>query len=146
MHLSASFQKFLGRTLWHEPTTFVPRKWDHAEVKEYTDYKKFLTAINNVLAYHKKKNRPIYFKGFGTTHAYDRELLKANFKKYDIPLTNLDIMKNAYDDFDLTEWKETPRQVKKGEWVDNQKFFFQGLSHCIADCEQLFDYILKLNK
>jgi len=71
-----------GKSIWHEKTTLVPPAWDGAIVKEYADYKNYLSALEKIIATHKAKGVPIYFKGFGTTHAYDRELLKANFKKY----------------------------------------------------------------
>lgn len=124
----------------HLDSTIIPKKLNGYNITAIDDYQEFLNRINNVLGIAKDFRAIVYFKGFGLKHDYDYELLKVNFNKYNIPTSNLSILRNAYKDFTIP-WTPTSAQVQSGQSIPNQEYLEKGIIHNIEDVQELWEIV-----
>ena len=124
----------------HLDSTIIPNKLNGYNIIAIKDYKEFLNTINKALGYAKEYNATVYFKGYGTKHDYDYELLKVNFNKYNIPTNNLSVLRNAYNDFTIP-WITTSEQVQSGQSIPNQEYLEKGIIHNIEDVQELWEIV-----
>ena len=124
----------------HLESTIIPKKLNGYNITAIDDYQEFLNRINNVLGIAKDFRAIVYFKGFGLKHDYDYELLKVNFNKYNIPTSNLSILRNAYKDFTIP-WTPTSAQVQSGQSIPNQEYLEKGIIHNIEDVQELWEIV-----
>jgi hypothetical protein len=120
-----------GRTSsYHERRTVIPTEIDGHVIKEFTEWKEFLCQITREIMY---SNGPyVYSKGYGK-YNYDAMVLKANMERNDLHDTASQFIKCISP----SVWEETYRQVKKKDYVPNQKFTENGIRHNIEDAIQL---------
>lgn len=128
-----------GRKAYHKAATKVPKEIDEHKITEVTDYWSFLNTIYLLLKLYKLSGYKICFKGYGK-YNYDKDMLEIVFKKFDIDTEVLDCLINVYK-ATVGRWKESPKQVKKGEYIPNQQYMNNGIKHNIEDSIQLYNIV-----
>lgn len=118
----------------HEVNTVIPE--DMVEDDFEADmYKEFITRIYRRLRTACDKGITVYFKGYGT-YEYDKDLLRINFMKYNLPTDVLDCMKLYTPD----KWESTELQIVHAR-IPNQEYMNVGIKHNIEDAVQLLKVI-----
>lgn len=128
-----------GRKAHHKAATKVPKEINGHKVTEVTDYWSFLNTIYLLLKLYKLSGYKICFKGYGK-YNYDKDMLEIVFKKFNIDTDVLDCLINVYK-ATVGRWKESPKQVKKGEYIPNQQYMNNGIKHNIEDSIQLYNIV-----
>lgn len=143
---------------YHEDTTYVPQRiWlnDHFiySIYKQNNELELIRSLTSSLFNYYNMGYKIYCKGYGK-YNYDYlaiynslnrigdESLAKSFEKL---FGNVIGMNNAAEEFPEINklWKETSKQVKSGEWVDNQRYMSFGIKHNIEDAIQLLNILPK---
>lgn len=117
----------------HYKDTIVPKSVDGHRVIEFTDMKDFIRNVCSCI-YGKV---PVYCKGYWDgkeLYNYDRMVLEANIERYGCLGRTV---AGKIEALRFDDWKETPKQVKTGQWVSNQDYMVTGIRHNIQDTLQL---------
>lgn len=118
---------------YHLESTKVPEEVDGHKVVEFTDWKEYLKEIVWQIMITEGK---IYSKGYGK-YNYDAMVLKANLKRNNM----YDGVSRFIKNVNVSGWKETHKQVKKGENRPNLEYMVTGIRHNIQDSIQLAEII-----
>lgn len=147
--------RIIGRTVAiHEKSTIVPhcKHWRgniiHPEIAynivEIPDYVEFLTKVANVIdnvmsrpdPLETVRNQPIISKGYGN-YNYDYIALKNACDKYGVKFDGSNMISiNAPQ-------LGTHKEITPGQFVNNQKYFYDGLQHNIEDSIELNEFVYK---
>lgn len=117
---------------YHSKETKVPNNCiECGNLKEWSD------KVYNYLKIFKDRNTPVVFKKFvdkeGLEHDYDKEVLEITFKKFNIDTSVLSIVKGL-----KIKTNPTYAQIKKGSFIDNQKYLEIGIEHNRSDVRELY--------
>ena len=122
----------VGRTRsYHCKETKVPNN-----CIECTNLNQFADKVHAYLKIFKDRNIPVIFKAYpsdGKLYYYDRDVLEIVFKRYNLDTSVLSILKGI----DI-KTKPTYAQIKKGSFIDNQKYLEIGIEHNRQDVVELF--------
>lgn len=122
----------VGRTRsYHCKDTKVPNN-----CIECTNLNQFADKVHAYLKIFKDRNIPVIFKAYpsdGKLYYYDRDVLEIVFKRYNLDTSVLSILKGI----DI-KTKPTYAQIKKGSFIDNQKYLEIGIEHNRQDVVELF--------
>lgn len=140
---------------YHEDSTRIPDKiwangdW-HDRICKCRDEYELIINLLKELSHFQRQGYTIYCKGYGE-YNYDYIALANSFMR--LRNTNFDKLvetvglkfHNTSTEFPELDkqWVETAKQVKTGEWKDNQKYMACGIKHNIEDAIQLLNLIPK---
>lgn len=114
----------------HYRDSVVPNEIEGHAVVEFTDTKEFIKEIVWQIMI---SSGDLYAKGYKEFN-YDAMLLKSYFDRNNF---YGDIAVNCVKAIEPTIWKETPKQIKTGQWISNQDYMVTGIKHNIQDTLQL---------
>lgn len=114
----------------HYKDSVVPNEIEGHAVVEFTDAKEFIKEIVWQIMI---SSGNIYAKGY-KEYNYDAMLLKSYFDRNSF---YGDIAVNCIKAVEPTVWKETPKQIRTGQWISNQDYMVTGIRHNIQDTLQL---------
>ena len=121
----------VGRTRsYHSKETKVPNN-----CIECTNLNQFADKVHAYLKIFKDRNIPVIFKAYpsdGKLYYYDRDVLEIVFNKYNLDTSVLSIVKGI----DI-KTNPTRTQIKKGSFIDNQKYLQIGIEHNKQDVVEL---------
>ena len=122
----------VGRTRsYHSKESKVPNNCiECRNLKEWSD------KVYAYLKIFKDRNMPVIFKAYPVNdklYYYDKDVLEIAFKKYNLDTSVLSIVKGI----DI-KTKPTYAQIKKGSFIDNQKYLEIGIEHNRQDVVELY--------
>ena len=122
----------VGRTRsYHSKQTKVPNNCiECRNLKEWSD------KVFAYLKIFKDRNIPVIFKAYPVNdrlYYYDKDVLEIAFKRYNLDTSVLSIVKGIN-----IKTKPTYSQIKKGSFIDNQKYLEIGIEHNRQDVVELF--------
>lgn len=142
---------------YHEDSTYVPKKiWAngefHERINEFKSEFELLCSLTHDLFDLHRNGYKIYCKGYGK-YNYDylamynslNRINKALASSFDNLFGKHIGIRNASELYPEINkhWVETSKQIKTGEWVDNQKYMSCGIKHNIEDAIQLLNILPK---
>lgn len=120
----------------HYKDSVVPKEIEGHAVVEFTDTKEFIKEIVWQIMI---TSGDLYAKGYKEFN-YDAMLLKSYFDRNNF---YGDVAVNCIKAVEPTVWKETPKQIRTGQWISNQDYMVTGIKHNIEDTLQLAQRINK---
>ena len=114
----------------HYKDSVVPNEIEGHAVVEFTDTKEFIKEIVWQIMI---TSGNLYAKGYKEFN-YDAMLLKSYFDRNNF---YGDVAVNCIKAVEPTVWKETPKQIRTGQWISNQDYMVTGIKHNIQDTLQL---------
>ena len=123
----------------HETGTKVPSSIDKYGIKEFTDYKQFINAIQTLLKRAHDAGFCVFFRGYGKFN-YDKDMLEMKFKEFGLDTKPLECMVNVNRHFTI-DWPKTSAQITTGKYMPNQQYMEAGIKHNIEDAIQLYNLI-----
>lgn len=120
----------------HYKDSVVPNEIEGHAVVEFTDTKEFIKEIVWQIMI---TSGDLYAKGYKGFN-YDAMLLKSYFDRNSF---YGDIAVNCIKAVEPSIWKETPKQIRTGQWISNQDYMVTGIKHNIQDTLQLAQRINK---
>lgn len=126
----------VGRTRsYHSKDTKVPSNCiECRNLKEWSD------KVYSYLKIFKDRNIPVIFKAYpvdNKLYYYDRDVLELTLKRFELDTSVLSIVKGI-----KIQTPKTKSQIKKGEYIDNQRYLELGIEHNREDVIELYKAIL----
>lgn len=133
--------------VYHEENTKVNPELFSSKIIEYTDYTQFINTLYSDISLIHHYNMPLYYFGWYNSYKnihddYDYEVIKKIFIDNNLPVDELDCMKNVNRLYNIRK-PFTQNQTKSGTYVSNQIYFNNGIQHNIEDAEFLANEIVK---